>query len=253
MHFHVPKPLHGWRAFAGEVGIIVLGVLIALTADQFVDELQWRTKVERAEGAMRLELGDDDAPQAYARLLIAPCLNAEIVRIHDGAGSAPANDLRGWAAAYSPPVRSWDSEAWKAVLGSEVGSHMGPERLVEWSKPYRLVPALNDYNSHEREIAIELHEAIPPDHDPSLADLQALRRDAAQLRDLNRVFYRVSQLMLSRSRVVGAALPEGARRDLLRQARAIYGSCVRVPDLSATPLAQGLTADLRPAPLPFKD
>jgi hypothetical protein len=31
MHFHLPKPLHGWREFAGEVGIIVIGVLIALS------------------------------------------------------------------------------------------------------------------------------------------------------------------------------------------------------------------------------
>ena len=30
MHFHLPKPLHGWREFAGEVAIIVIGVLIAL-------------------------------------------------------------------------------------------------------------------------------------------------------------------------------------------------------------------------------
>jgi hypothetical protein len=30
MHFHLPKPLHGWREFIGEVGIIVIGVLIAL-------------------------------------------------------------------------------------------------------------------------------------------------------------------------------------------------------------------------------
>lgn len=30
MHFHLPKPLHGWREFVGEVGIIVLGGLIAL-------------------------------------------------------------------------------------------------------------------------------------------------------------------------------------------------------------------------------
>ena len=28
MHVHLPKPLHGWREFAGEVGIIVIGVLI---------------------------------------------------------------------------------------------------------------------------------------------------------------------------------------------------------------------------------
>jgi hypothetical protein len=27
VHFHLPKPLHDWREFAGEVGIIVIGVL----------------------------------------------------------------------------------------------------------------------------------------------------------------------------------------------------------------------------------
>ena len=27
MHFHLPKPLHGWRDFLKEVGIIVLGVI----------------------------------------------------------------------------------------------------------------------------------------------------------------------------------------------------------------------------------
>ena len=36
MHLQLPKPLHGWREFAGEVGIIVLGVLIALGLEQLV-------------------------------------------------------------------------------------------------------------------------------------------------------------------------------------------------------------------------
>ena len=39
MHIHVPKPLHGWRALAGEVGIIVIAVLIALAAEQAVEAL----------------------------------------------------------------------------------------------------------------------------------------------------------------------------------------------------------------------
>jgi hypothetical protein len=39
MHFHLPKPLHGWREFAGEVGIIVLGVLIALGFEQVVHKI----------------------------------------------------------------------------------------------------------------------------------------------------------------------------------------------------------------------
>jgi hypothetical protein len=45
MHFHLPKPLHGWREFTGEVGIIVIGVLIALGAQQVVEAAQWRSKV----------------------------------------------------------------------------------------------------------------------------------------------------------------------------------------------------------------
>ena len=32
MHVHLPKPLHGWRAFFGEIGVIVIGVLTALAA-----------------------------------------------------------------------------------------------------------------------------------------------------------------------------------------------------------------------------
>ena len=251
MRFLLPKPLHGWRAFAGEVGIIVLGVLIALAANEFVDELQWRGKVNRAETAMRLELSNDDAVQAYARILIGPCLDTRIARIHDGAGQAPAASLRLWVAGYTPPIRGWDSEAWKAVLGSDVGSHMGAERLVQWSSPYRLMPSLGDYNARERDLTIDLQEALPPKGDPSSADLQLLRRDAAQLRALNGVFYRLSQLVLARSRAVGAAPPEPARRQLLSEARAMYGACVREPDLNATPLAQGLTADLKPVPVDF--
>ena len=44
MHFHLPKPLHGWREFIGEVGIIVVGVLVALTAEQLVEAAHWRSE-----------------------------------------------------------------------------------------------------------------------------------------------------------------------------------------------------------------
>ncbi len=42
MHVHLPRPLHGWRELVGEVGVIVLGVLIALGAGQIVE---WCTTV----------------------------------------------------------------------------------------------------------------------------------------------------------------------------------------------------------------
>jgi hypothetical protein len=61
VHFRLPKPLHGWRAFAGEVGIIVIGVLMALGAEQVVDDWQWHRKVGAVRKALMSELGNDRA------------------------------------------------------------------------------------------------------------------------------------------------------------------------------------------------
>src|SRR3954469_21289967 len=61
MHFHLPKPLHGWRAFVGEVGIIVVGVLIALGAEQVVESIHEREDIAQLRGALRGELADDRA------------------------------------------------------------------------------------------------------------------------------------------------------------------------------------------------
>ena len=55
MHFHLPKPLHGWREFVGEVGIIVIGVLIALGAEQAVERLHHHSQVHEAEKKLRAE------------------------------------------------------------------------------------------------------------------------------------------------------------------------------------------------------
>lgn len=59
MHVHLPKPLHGWRAFAGEVGVIVLGVLIALAAEQAVEALHWRDQTATLRENLHREIRDD--------------------------------------------------------------------------------------------------------------------------------------------------------------------------------------------------
>jgi hypothetical protein len=55
MHFHLPKPLHGWREFVGEVGIIVIGVLIALGAEQAAEALHNRAQVHEAVNKLHTE------------------------------------------------------------------------------------------------------------------------------------------------------------------------------------------------------
>lgn len=244
-HFHLPKPLHGWREFVGEVGIIVLGVLIALGAEQLIDQWQWREKIRHAEAAMRLELGQDNGPQAYSRILIGRCLEQQINSIRANAGKVPVEQLRQAIAVYTTPFRTWDSEAWKLVVASDVGSHMGSDRLISWSSPYRILPELNDQGQREAQLVVQLRNTLPPSGVPSAESLQSVRQTAAQLRLINRRFVTTSQLFLARIGALGARVPGRIQRELTTDAQGMYGSCVTVPDLNATPAAQRLTSDLK--------
>jgi hypothetical protein len=74
MNFHLPKPLHGWREFAGEVGIIVVGVLIALGAEQVVEEVHWRHTIAAEREALHSDVeGMWDAMSA--RVVIQKCVD----------------------------------------------------------------------------------------------------------------------------------------------------------------------------------
>ena len=249
MHVDLPKPLHGWRAFVGEVGIIVLGVLIALAFGQFVDAWQWLDKVSHAEAAMRLELAEDDGPQAYGRVLIGRCLDTQLARIHDGAGSVPADQLRQWAASYTPPFRTWDTEAWKVVVASDTGSHMGSDRLIAWSAPYRILLSMTEADEREAQQVIGLRDGLPATGDLSPSDLRSLRITAGQLRLANHRFINGSELLLKRMRDLGVQVPQPIQQQLMAHARAMYGSCVTIPDLNAKPTAGRLDANLRSAVL----
>src|SRR6185437_402953 len=102
MHFHLPKPLHGWRAFAGEVGIIVLGVLIALGAEQVVESVHQRAEIRDAEGAMVAELRDDNLPQAYTRAAVYNCYAGQLDAIDAAVASGDRAKVVELARAYQP-------------------------------------------------------------------------------------------------------------------------------------------------------
>lgn len=59
MRMHLPKPLHGWRHFMGEVGVIVLGVLLALAAQQIVQDIQARADERAFRETIDHEIGLD--------------------------------------------------------------------------------------------------------------------------------------------------------------------------------------------------
>ena len=88
------KPPHGWNAVAWELGIVTLGVLIALGAQQLVDARQWRQKVSVVRQSIMGELANNRA-RWEENLKAVRCALKEIDR------------LDAWAAAPPGPPPIW--------------------------------------------------------------------------------------------------------------------------------------------------
>ena len=95
MRFRLLKPLHGWRSFLGEVAIIVLGVLIALGAQEILQTFNERRLVREARANIRAELGSNLAGM-QSRDRIESCIQdrlnavaAHLDHIRDGGEVTP--------------------------------------------------------------------------------------------------------------------------------------------------------------------
>lgn len=141
MHVHVPKPLHGWRAFTGEVGIIVLGVLIALGAEQFVESLHWRQQVHETRTAIDAELSHDLAALQF-RLDRRDCVTnrlAELDRWSRAIGSGQPTKLR---KSIDPPINfAIRTAVWDSTTG-EVTSRMPLDAKLNYASLYGAMKTL---------------------------------------------------------------------------------------------------------------
>ena len=140
---HRSKPVQGWREFLKEYGIVVLGVLTALLAEQAVQSLEWRHKVSAAIDDMRQELSNADGPEAYARLAIRDCVANRLagVRTAIEQGDRAASRLRIedlWL-----PKRTYDSFARDSAVASDVASHMPAGTMFNFRIVYSLIPEMN--------------------------------------------------------------------------------------------------------------
>ena len=123
MHFHLPKPLHGWREFAGEVGIIVIGVLIALGAEQVVEDWHWHQKVDVVRQSLTGELANDRA-RWESNMSYVPCARREIAALDRWAGNARTNGPAPPAPVTFRSLFWWMHSAnWNLAIGSGTLDH----------------------------------------------------------------------------------------------------------------------------------
>jgi hypothetical protein len=246
MDVHKPKPVANLRELATEIGTIVIGVLIALSAEQAVEALHWAHKIDEAENALRLELQQDDAPQAYARAAITTCLQQSLDKMH--ALLETHGDRRAFLAlarTYRPPSRTWDSESWHATVASDVGTHMGADRIVRWSRPFRIIPSMNEQSNREL-VDVDAVRGLPDEAGPlTQEEVERLSVDLEKLETDNAMMGLASTLLLIYSKGVDADVSSAGKRAVLAEARSLYGGCVSPPDYN--PLPGGVGQYLTPA------
>jgi hypothetical protein len=238
MHFHLPKPLHGWRAFAGEVGIIVVGVLIALAAEQAVQSIEWRHKVDAAIADMNNELGSGDGPEAYERVVLHDCIRTNLDALRASVEQGDRARSRKLIDRFWLPNRTWDSLARDAANTADVATHMPHERMLQYRIAYEMVPdmqrlaekELGDLG-HLRALPASGNELAPDEKLSEIAAIEAVRLD-------NDTFARESRFLLLRMKMMDLRLSRHFVEHHVHAAREHYGNCVTSPRLGASSSGQ---------------
>ena len=184
MHVHLPKPLHGWRELAGEVGIIVLGVLIALGFEQVAEAVRWRNEIGHFRTAVDHELGRNLGLYHYI-MQQRPCVAQRLSELEQYLAHARAGKQDqltrpiGRPNYYSQYTSVWDNR------GAEVTEHLPRDPRIGYGELYDEFRNNDLVRSSEREVWRQLaqfDEGEPLDH----ADRMRLRQLLTQGEALNR-------------------------------------------------------------------
>lgn len=183
MHVHLPEPLHGWRALAGEIGIIVVGVLIALSAEQLVQSIHEREDVAQLRAALRAELADDRA-------------RWEGIRLRDRCTQQRLDALNHWLASALPGARlagnpyrvflfNMHSSAWDLAKTSPAAAHIPLKERLTYASLYAAIDNWRQFIDEENINANALSSLL-------------MTADQPENRGQARVHLAEAQLMLNR-------------------------------------------------------
>jgi hypothetical protein len=251
MDFNRAKSLHRWRRLLGEVGIIVVGVLIALLLEQLVQNWEWSKKVSAAEQAMKREIFWDDGPQMYQRASIQPCVDAQLDAIRLAVESDQDRDvITELIANLYVPFLTYDTVAHENATASDIASHMSKDRVSLWTQAYAMLPMVDKASAMESANSARLRAFKRTGGRVSDAEgMELLQAVEAVRNDGRRMVSGISWTMSVMPKLQGQLDPTRLAA-FMRNARKHYGNCVRElprdwPTTPLPPLPPGLTPGLK--------
>lgn len=196
MEIHKPKPIHSWRAFAVELGTIVLGVSIALGAEQTVEYFHWRAQVAQAREVIATELATNMVG-AIARLRTFNCAEQRLdtlALILDEAARKGALPPLGDISVT--PRANFPSGAWESVVASQAASHFPRQLLADMAGAYKRAQRLQDFSGQEIQSWEALYTMAGPGRRLDPPSEARLREALSSARVENRVMAALSQQLI---------------------------------------------------------
>jgi hypothetical protein len=123
------SPSMGWRAFWSEIVIVVLGVAIALAANEAVNAWNWRNKVKDAEARLQVDITWVFLWSAE-KTVTQPCVDAQLAAMSrrvlesgEMLSPMPVFTTLGREQVVRMPTRPWRFPVWEALLADGTASH----------------------------------------------------------------------------------------------------------------------------------
>ncbi len=244
---HRPTIIH-WIM---EVVVVVIGVLLALSVQQWAETRASQQRGNDAEARIREELLSATF-DVVERIAVHGCLKQRLIDLGDGviAGGPnwrptalpePAAGRLAFGRVYRVPSRTFSSEAFRgAVNGGDLAS-LAPERIVSMSAAYGMLAKIEQLNLEENQLAAGLGSLqFPVARTP--ADRSTILSTLTRLDHLNQLLNLIAGQHLGQVRRIGLTLT-AAEKDRVRrggftakwaaEGRAKYGRCFNAAAMAA--------------------
>jgi hypothetical protein len=240
-----PRLFSDWREFFREFIIIVLGVLTALLAQSFAEDLAWRQKVHAATDDMTQELGSGNAPPNYVRLMMSECFRDRLAGVKQAVEAGDRSSSRRLVRSLWLPVGTYDNYAWENAVSSEISTHIPQRQKYEFRISYVMVPELNAVRGKMLGELATL-QSIPRDGGPlGPAEKQIALEAVANLEMDNHRMERASSFTLRHMKNLNIGIDRDQLHRRIAEASAHYAGCLTTDGNSLRSMISGEVYDPR--------
>lgn len=137
MEIHKPKPVHNFREFLSELGVVVLGIVIALGGEQLIEHLHDNHKAAEAREGIRDEIAMNIAV-LESRSAAQPCIDRRIDEIERLLGVSDGQNYVAPTWLGRPEIWEMLHARWQVISQSGRAPLLAPEEQAAYGFVYAL-------------------------------------------------------------------------------------------------------------------